>query len=73
MSSVKDSIREVLITLYELAADVANRGPPNSGLRDTDVVKSARYSVCMPPSRDGGLAGIPANRGTAAHAFAEQF
>ena len=73
MSSVKDKFREVILTPYEVAANVANRGPPNSGLRDIDVVISARYRVSMPPSRDGGHAGNSANRGTAAHAFAEQF
>ena len=73
MSSMKHKIREVIISPYELAADVANRGPLNLGLRDTDVVKSVRYRVSMPPSQDGGRADIPANRGTVAHAFAEQY
>ena len=73
MSSIKHKSREVISTPYELAADVANRGPLNSGLRDTNIVKSDRYRVSMPPSQDGGRAGMPANRGTAAHALAEQY
>ena len=74
MSSEKDNIREVLITRHTNSRlTLRTKALRTRGLRDTDVVKAARYRVSMPPCRDGGRVSILTKRGRAAHAFAKQY